>query len=78
MEVTDVGGVGAVDAIVHGWNSKDTVRFPLDLVKPEDRSKVDRSTYLSALSNVSTEQKVDLYFESVEIAPEPDADDGLQ
>jgi CheY-like chemotaxis protein len=77
-DVSDVGDVTVIDAIVNGWNPKDTVRFPMSLVKAEDRRHVVPSTILSALSNVSTDQKVDLYFEQVEIAPEPDDDDGLQ
>ncbi|WP_201270998.1 hypothetical protein, partial [Pseudomonas aeruginosa] len=78
MDVSDVGGVTVIDAIVHGWNAKDTVRFPLSLVSPEHRSKVSCSSILSALTNVSTSEKVDLYFENVELAPEPEWDDGLQ
>jgi CheY-like chemotaxis protein len=77
MDVTDVGGVKVIDAIVHGWNPKDTVRFPLKLVKKDDQNKVDHRTVLTALTNFSTEKKVDLYFESVEIAQQPDADDDL-
>lgn len=76
-DVSDVGDVRVIDAIVNGWSSKDTVRFPMSLVKPEDRQYVVPSTILLALSNISTEQKVDLYFERVEIAPEPDVNDGL-
>lgn len=78
MEVTNVGGVEVIDAIVNGWNPKDTVRFPLFLVKPDDRSKVKRFTTLTALTNISTTEKVDLFFEDVEIALEPEPDDGLR
>jgi CheY-like chemotaxis protein len=77
-DVSDVGDVKVIDAIVNGWNPKDTVRFPMSLVREEDREHVVPSTILSALSNVSTDEKVDLYFERVEIAPEPDDGDGLQ
>ncbi len=78
MDVSDVGGVKVVDAIVNGWNSKDTVRFPLFLVAAEDRDKVERFSILSAHTNVSTPEKVDLYFENVKLAPEPEEDDGLR
>lgn len=77
-DVSDVGDVTVIDAIVNGWNPKDTVRFPMSLVRSEDRQRVVPSTILSGFSNVSTDAKVDLYFERVEIAPEPDDDDGLQ
>jgi CheY-like chemotaxis protein len=78
MDVSDVGDVKVVDAIVNGWNSKDTVRFPLSLVIPNDQEKVKRFSVLTALTNVSTAEKVDLYFESVELASEPEWDDGLR
>lgn len=78
MDVSEVGDVQVIDAIVHGWNSKDTVRFPMNLVRAEDRARVGHSTILSALSNVGTDLKVDLYFEKVHIAPTPESDDGLE
>ncbi|EPJ86614.1 hypothetical protein [Pseudomonas sp. CFII68] len=78
MDVSDVGGVRVIDAIVNGWNPKDTVRFPLSLVAADDQKKVARFSILEALTNVSTLEKVDLYFESVKLAPEPEWDDGLR
>ena len=78
MDVSDVGGVIVIDAIVNGWNSKDTVRFPLSLVTLEDQLKVERFSILTALTNVSATEKVDLYFENIELAPEPEWDDGLR
>lgn len=78
MDVSDVGGVQVIDAIVNGWNPKDTVRFPLSLVSPKDQQNVERFSILAAMTNVSTTEKVDLYFENVELAPEPEWNDGLQ
>jgi CheY-like chemotaxis protein len=78
MDVSDVGGVQVIDAIVNGWNPKDTVRFPLSLVSSKDQKNVKRFSILAAMTNVSTTEKVDLYFENVELAPEPEWDDGLQ
>lgn len=78
MDVTDVGGVPVVDAIVNGWNPKDTVRFPLELVNEKDKNKIGRNSILTAMTNFGTEKKVDLYFEDVKIATEPEPDDGLQ
>lgn len=76
-EVQDIGGVKVIDAIVHGWNPKDAVRFPLNLVRAEDRNLITEGSSLTALTNISTEAKVDLYFENVCLAQEPDSDDGL-
>lgn len=78
MDVSDVGGVQVIDAIVNGWNPKDTVRFPLALVSSKDQQKIERFSILTAMTNVSTTEKVDLYFENVELAPEPEWNDGLQ
>lgn len=77
-QVTDVGGIRVIDAIVYGWNPKETVRFALDLVKAEDRDLVDDQTCLMAFTNFSTEEKVDLYFEGVEIAPPLEENDDLR
>lgn len=77
-DLTDVGGVKVIDAIVNGWSSKDAVRFPLSLVNPDDRGNVRRSSILTALTNFGTAEKVDLYFEDVSLSEEPEPDDGLQ
>lgn len=78
MDVSDVGDVRVIDAIVNGWNPKDTVRFPLSIVAANDRGKVTRFSILEAFTNVSALEKVDLYFEDVKLAPEPEWDDGLR
>jgi len=77
QDVTDVGNVKVVDAIVHGWSPRDTVRFPLDLVAEPDRADVNHGAFLTALTNFSTELKVDLYFEDVRLAPPADTEDEL-
>lgn len=78
MEVMKVNDDHVVDAVVHGWNAKDTVRFPLSLVDPKDRDKVKRSVTLSAEANVRADLKVELYFRDVRLADDVDPDDGLQ
>ncbi len=77
-EVQDIGGIQVIDAIVHGWNSKDAVRFPMSLVREQDREFITEGSSLTASTNIGTDAKVDLYFENVCLAQEPDADDGLQ
>lgn len=76
-EIQDIGGTMVIDAIVHGWNSKDAVRFPMSLVRSEDRDRISENSSLIAMTNVGTDEKVDLYFEDVHLAPEPDSNDGL-
>ena len=49
----------------------------MNLVRKIDRQAIRENSSLIALTNVGTEEKVDLYFENVRLAPEPDSDDGL-
>jgi hypothetical protein len=67
-----------VDAVVNGWNSKSAVRFPLSLVRPEDRASVVKGSRLIAVTNLRAESQTDLYFEDVQLAPAIDENDGLQ
>lgn len=76
-QITKVNDDSVIDAVVHGWNPKDTVRFPMSLVHPDDRASVKEQSILSAMTNLRAEEKVDLFFEDVRIAAAPDADDGL-
>lgn len=77
-EISKIGDEIVIDAVVHGWSHKDTVRFPLSLVAHEDQQKVKESSILTALTNISNINKVDLYFEDIKIAPLPDLNDGLR
>ncbi|HHA2913091.1 hypothetical protein I5V61_01090 [Stenotrophomonas maltophilia] len=76
-QITHVNGEAVIDAVVHGWNSKDTVRFPMSLVHPDDATSVREQGMLSALTNLRAEDKVELFFEDVRVVADPDEDDGL-
>ena len=66
-----------IDAIVDGFDSSDTVRFPLTLVTENHRDGVKVGSLLVAFSNVRATEKVDLFFENITLAEEPDPNDGL-
>ncbi|WP_123646507.1 hypothetical protein [Lysobacter enzymogenes] len=77
LDVVDLGGETVIDAVIHGWNSKDSVRFPASLIPSPLLANVERGTALSVVTNIRAEEKVDLYFEDFQIAEEPDQHDGL-
>lgn len=77
LEISSVNGEQVVDAIVDGFRSDDAVRFPLLLVSEEQRHLVKQGVLLVADTNIRASEKVDLYFENIEIAEAPDANDGL-
>lgn len=76
-QITKINGEAVIDAVVHGWNPKDTVRFPMSLVHADDMASVKEQSTLSALTNLRAEEKVELFFEDVRVVQDPDEDDGL-
>jgi len=78
LSVEEINGAKVVDAVVHGWHSSNAVRFPMSLVRETDRDSVKPGDTLSAMTNLRTEDQVDLYFEDVKLAPAPDPNDGLE
>ncbi|WP_155273607.1 hypothetical protein [Xanthomonas arboricola] len=77
LSISSVNGEKVIDAIVDGFDSTDAVRFPLQLVAESERDKVKEGTLLVADTNVRATEKVELFFENVGIAEEPDPNDGL-
>ncbi|UYK76504.1 hypothetical protein NG825_19110 [Xanthomonas sacchari] len=77
LSMSNVNGEQVLDAIVDGFDSKDTVRFPLQLVAEGERARVREGTLLVADTNVRATEKVELFFENVALAEEPDPNDGL-
>lgn len=78
LSIEEINGEKVIDAVVHGWHSSDAVRFPMALIDQADRGRIKLGDTLSAMTNLQTEEKVDLYFEDIKIAPPPDPEDGLQ
>jgi CheY-like chemotaxis protein len=80
LRVTDVGRDGeapVLDVIIPSWNPLRAVRFPLSLIPVELQQSVSAGTRLFAYVNIGAEESQDLYFDSFELAPEPDLNDGL-
>jgi hypothetical protein len=72
-----------LDVIIPSWNLERAVTFPAVLV-PEPvlkrvRASIRRKTpvHLFADVNIDAERDDDIYIDNLEIAPEPDDDDGL-
>lgn len=78
LSIEEVNGAKVIDAVVHGWHSSNAVRFPMSLVEDADREHIKPGDTLSAMTNLRTEDQVDLYFENVKLAPAPDPNDGLE
>lgn len=70
--VFEHGSETVVDAVVHGWNAQDAVRFPLSLVNEELQGEVQVGANFFVSTNLSTDEKVDLYFDEFEKASEED------
>lgn len=78
LSIENVNGAQVIDAVVHGWHSSNAVRFPMSLVNAADRESIKPGDTLSAMTNLRTEEQVDLYFEEIKLAPAPDPNDGLE
>lgn len=78
LSVEEVNGDKVIDAVVHGWHSSSAVRFPISVVKEADRNSLKPGDTLSAMTNLRTDEQVDLYFEDVKLAAAPDPNDGLE
>jgi hypothetical protein len=80
IRVTDLGDEAqatVLDVIIPSWNPRRAVRFPLSLIPLELQSSIQRGTRLFAAVNIGADDSQDLYFDTFELAPEPDPDDGL-
>ena len=80
IRVTDLGvesEVKVLDVIIPSWNPLRAVRFPLSLIPVEIQASVASGTRLFALVNIGADDSQDLYFDSFELAPEPDHNNGL-
>ncbi len=57
------------DAIIPGWNSKQAVRFPEDLIPENFRAQVGKGSRLFANVNIGARQQEDLFLTNFELAP---------
>lgn len=66
------GNETVIDAVVHGWNAQDAVRFPKSLVPEDLWDHIQPGNMFYVSTNISTEEKVDLYFSHFERAYDVD------
>lgn len=80
IRVADMGvesEATVLDVIIPSWNPLRAVRFPLSLIPVGIQASVASGTRLFALVNIGADDSQDLYFDSFELAPEPDPNNGL-
>jgi hypothetical protein len=66
-----------IEAVIINWNPHQTVRLPVSLVPDNIKEKLDRDVWLLAQVNVGVGKAEDLFFENIELAPEPRVNDRL-
>lgn len=66
-----------IEAVIINWNPHQTVRLPISLVPDNIKEKLDRDVWLLAQVNVGARKAEDLFFENIELAPEPHVNDRL-
>ncbi len=66
-----------IEAVVINWDPYQIVRLPVSLVPDHIKGKLDRDVWLLAQVNVGAGRAEDLFFENIELAPEPRVNDGL-
>ena len=66
-----------IEAVIINWNPHQIVRLPVSLVPDHIKGKLDRDVWLLAQVNVGAGKAEDLFFEDLELAPEPRANDRL-
>ena len=66
-----------IEAVIINWDPHQIVRLPVSLVPDNIKEKLDRDVWLLAQVNVGAGKAEDLFFENIELAPEPRANDKL-
>jgi len=66
-----------IEAVIINWDPHQIVRLPVSLVPDHIKGKLDRDVWLLAQVNVGAGRAEDLFFENIELAPEPRVNDRL-
>ncbi len=66
-----------IEAVIINWNPHQIVRLPVSLVPDNIKEKLERDVWLLAQVNVGVGKAEELFFENIELAPEPRANDRL-
>jgi len=66
-----------IEAVIINWNPYQIVRLPVSLVPDNIKEKLDRDVWLLVQVNVGAGKAEDLFFENIELAPEPSPNDRL-
>jgi hypothetical protein len=60
-----------IEAVIMNWNPHQIVRLPIALIPDSIQGKLERDVWLLAHVNVGAQTAEDLFFEDIELAPEP-------
>ncbi|HVB24336.1 MAG TPA: hypothetical protein VNG51_20530 [Ktedonobacteraceae bacterium] len=60
-----------VDAVITSWDPYQTVHLPVSIIPDHLQKKLEPDTFLLASVNIGARQAKDLFFEDIELAPEP-------
>ena len=63
--------------MIINWDPHQIVRLPVSLIPEHIKGKLDRDVWLLAQVNVGAGKAEDLFFEDIELAPEPRVNDRL-
>jgi len=66
-----------IEAVIINWNPHQIVRLPVSLIPDNIKEKLDRDVWLLAQVNIGAGKAEDLFFENIELAPEPSPNDRL-
>jgi hypothetical protein len=70
-------GEDNIEAVIINWDPHQKVRLPVALVPDSIKGKLHKDVWLLANVNVGARKAEELFFENIELAPEPRANDGL-
>jgi len=70
-------GEDNIEAVIINWDPHQKVRLPVALVPDSIKGKLHQDVWLLANVNVGARKAEELFFENIELAPEPRANDGL-
>jgi N-6 DNA Methylase len=60
-----------VDAVITSWDPYQTVHLPVSIIPEHLQEKLEPDRFLLASVNIGARQAKDLFFEDIELAPEP-------
>lgn len=77
VDIQTVENKSVVDVIIARWDHYQVVRFPMSLIPQHLHNRIALGTWLFANVNCKAEYCEDLYFQNIDLAPEPQYEEDL-